>query len=257
MGAVEPIEPPVVGNMPRWARVLLRGKPLTEVDLVMIWERSEGRCAVSGLEFSSVGVGMGRARHPFMPSFDQIEPGKGYSADNVRLVCVAANFAMNAWGLDTLIQVARGVIKKAAGENADPEDYAWYARQDARIREAEQVAESLSGESLRRQRARIAALKRARTLGPAGLKQAAKSAIAARAGNLSQATVKAPDEWRSQTASCSRLSENSLWQSRLPYHGAQIFRANLVAQRVIGDGNQLDAAVDCALVATMASDCAL
>jgi hypothetical protein len=189
--AIQPVEPPIAGNMPSWARTLLsRARyrspeiPLTDADLVMIWERSEGRCAVSGLEFSSIAVGMGRARHPFMPSLDQIEPGRGYTADNVRLVCVAANFAMNAWGLDTLIQVARGVIKKAAGENADPDDRVWYARQDARIHEAEQFAKSLSGESLRRQLGRVAALKRARTLGPAGLKQAAKSAIATRAGNL-------------------------------------------------------------------------
>jgi hypothetical protein len=119
-----------------------------------------------------------------MPSLDQIEPSKGYTAHNVRLVCVAANFAMNAWGLDTLIRVARGVIKKAASERADPADHDWYARQDARIAEAEQGAATLAGEPLRRQRAHIAALKRARTLGPAGLKRAAKSANATKAGNF-------------------------------------------------------------------------
>jgi hypothetical protein len=187
----EAIEPPAVDNMPRWARILLGrarrrtpDQPLTDADLVMIWERSEGRCAVSGLEFSSTAVGAGRARHPFMPSLDQIEPSKGYTANNVRLVCVAANFAMNAWGLDTLISVAKGVIKKAAGENADPGDREWYARQDTRIHEAEQIAASLTGEHLRQQRARIAALKRARTLGPAGLRRAAKSAIATKFGNV-------------------------------------------------------------------------
>jgi hypothetical protein len=177
--------------MPRWARILLSRarsrtpeEPLTDGDLVMIWERCEGRCAVSGLEFGNAAVGAGRARHPFRPSLDQIEPGKGYTAENVRLVCVAANFAMNAWGLDTLIQVAQGVIKKAAGECADPGDRGWYARQDARILEAEQMAASLTDEPFRRQRARIAALKRARTLGPAGLKRAAKSAVATKAAYL-------------------------------------------------------------------------
>jgi hypothetical protein len=74
--------------------------------------------------------------------------------------CVAANFAMNAWGLDTLIRVAKGVIKKAAEERADPADQDWYARQDARIEEAEQGAATLAGEPLRGQRAHIAALKR-------------------------------------------------------------------------------------------------
>ncbi|MBV8140175.1 MAG: hypothetical protein JO121_31735, partial [Deltaproteobacteria bacterium] len=152
MELIEAIEPPSVENMPRWARILLSrarrrtsNASLTDTDLMMIWERCEGRCAVSGLEFSGAAVGAGRARHPFMPSLDQIEPGKGYTADNVRLVCGAANFAMNAWGLDTLIRVARGVIKKAANERADPADHEWYARQDARIEEAEQVASTLAG----------------------------------------------------------------------------------------------------------------
>ena len=74
------------------------------------------------------------------------------------------------------------MIKKAASERADPADRDWYARQDARIEEAEQDAATLTGEPLRRQRAHIAALKRARTLGPAGLKRAARSAMAAKAG---------------------------------------------------------------------------
>ena len=187
------IEAPAIDNMPRWARIILSrarrrtsNNPLTDTDLMMIWERCEGRCAVSGLEFSSAAVGAGRARHPFMPSLDQIEPGKGYTANNVRLVCVAANFAMNAWGLDTLIRVAGGVIKKAASERADLADHGWYARQDARIEEAEKGAAILAGEPLRRQRAHIAALKRARTLGPAGLKRAAKSAIATKTSNLQE-----------------------------------------------------------------------
>jgi hypothetical protein len=76
------------------------------------------------------------------------------------------------------------VIKAAAGESADPGDRGWYARQDARILEAEQTAASLTDEPFRRQRARIAALKRARTLGPAGLKRAAKTAIATKVANL-------------------------------------------------------------------------
>jgi hypothetical protein len=94
-------------------------------------------------------------------------------------MCVAANFAMNAWGWTLSF-----VIKKAAEERADPADQDWYARQDARIEEAEQGAATLAGEPLRRQRAHIAALKRARTLAPAGLKRAAKSAIATKARNL-------------------------------------------------------------------------
>ena len=187
----EPIEPPVVGNMPKWARIQLnnarrksRGANLTEADLVMIWERCEECCAVSGLSFSNEAVGTGKARHPFRPSLDQIEPGKGYAADNVRIVLTVANFAMNAWGLDTLVKLAKGISEKAEAEAADIGDHRWYTRQDARIREAERITQSLTGEPLRRQRARAAALKRARTLGPAGLRAAAKKAIAHKTDGL-------------------------------------------------------------------------
>jgi hypothetical protein len=68
----------------------------TEEDLMTAWERCEGRCAVSGFEFSEAHVGGGRARRPYAPSLDRIDPRRGYEPDNVRLVCGVANFAMNA-----------------------------------------------------------------------------------------------------------------------------------------------------------------
>lgn len=89
--------------MPLWARTLIsranRRTPVpgfTEDDMMTVWERCEGRCAVSGLEFSEVIVGTGRARRPYAPSLDRIDRTRGYEPDNVRLVCAVANFAMNA-----------------------------------------------------------------------------------------------------------------------------------------------------------------
>jgi hypothetical protein len=49
------------------------------------WERCEGRCAVSGLEFSEVQVGGGKARRPYAPSLDRIGPRRGDEPDNGRL----------------------------------------------------------------------------------------------------------------------------------------------------------------------------
>jgi hypothetical protein len=94
--------------------------------------------------------------------------------------------AMNAWGLETLVKLAKGVSEKDTAGASDSGDRQWYARQDARIREAQRIAASLKDEALQRQRARIAALKRARTLGPAGLKLAAAHATAAKAANPHQ-----------------------------------------------------------------------
>jgi hypothetical protein len=174
--------------MPYWAQILIahanRAKPFpgfTEEDMMVAWERCEGRCAVSGLEFSEVLVGTGRARRPYAPSLDRINRSRGYEPENVRLVTAVANFAMNAWGLEPVRDLARAMARKQAEEAGDPGDQAWLARQDAKIAEAEQEAAQLAGEAQKHARRRIAALKRARTLGPAGLRAAAEKAIESRA----------------------------------------------------------------------------
>jgi hypothetical protein len=173
--------------MPPWARILIgRAKcrtPLpgfTEEDMMTVWERCEGRCAVSGLEFSEVVVGTGRARKPYAPSLDRIDRSRGYEPDNVRLVTAVANFAMNAWGREPLLDLARAMAQKYAEETADPADQAWLARQDARIAAAEREAAHITGEAQKQMRRRIAALRRARTLGPAGLRAAAEKAMSTR-----------------------------------------------------------------------------
>ena len=140
--------------MPLWARRLIGRAnavtPLpgfTEEDLMTAWECCEGRCAVSGLEFSEVQVGGGKARRPYAPSLDRIDPRRGYEPDNVRLVCAVANFAMNAWGLEPVLDMARAMAKKHAEEIGDPGDRLWLARQDAKIAEAERQAAHLTGEA--------------------------------------------------------------------------------------------------------------
>lgn len=48
---------------------------------------------------------------PFMPSIDRTNSAKGYTAGNCRLVCVAANFAMNEWGQGVLHKLAVAYVK--------------------------------------------------------------------------------------------------------------------------------------------------
>jgi hypothetical protein len=110
--------------MPLWARRLIGRAnavtPLpgfTEEELITAWERCEGRCGVSGLEFSEVQVGGGKARRPYAPSLDRIDPRRGYEPDNVRPVCAVANFAMNAWGLQPVLPIV-GVGAPVFGEKA-------------------------------------------------------------------------------------------------------------------------------------------
>jgi hypothetical protein len=154
-------------------RARRRGIPytLSRAELDTLWLRCEGRCAVSGLEFSEETFPDALVKRPYAPSIDQIEATKGYTLSNARITCVVANFAMNQWGLSTLRRLAHGVVTHEQEEvdNERP----WYSRQNKKLREAEQLALSLTGEALVAQRHRIAGLKRAITMGPLKLANAA------------------------------------------------------------------------------------
>lgn len=90
-------------------RARTRGLPVDE-DLcalaLELYRAQGGRCALSGLPFNLRVVGGGKARRPYAPSLDRVDAASGYTRDNVRLVCQAVNFALNAFGEDVLREIA-------------------------------------------------------------------------------------------------------------------------------------------------------
>jgi hypothetical protein len=50
----------------------------------------------------------GKKRAPFAPSIDRIDGALGYAPGNVRVVCFAANCAMNEWGESVLDIITEG-----------------------------------------------------------------------------------------------------------------------------------------------------
>jgi hypothetical protein len=120
----EPIPEPSGGHFPSWARTLVAranrkngptGPRFTETDLIALWHECEGRCAVTRLEFSSELVGTSLVKRAYAPSLDRIKAGAPYTRENCRLVMVAVNFAMNAWGQDVYIRLARAAVASAPG----------------------------------------------------------------------------------------------------------------------------------------------
>ncbi len=75
---------------------------LTVEFLIRLWNRQDGKCAVSGIYFMESDLKITNGRRPFVPSIDRIDASKGYTRDNVRLVCSIVNYAMMTWGLDVL-----------------------------------------------------------------------------------------------------------------------------------------------------------
>jgi hypothetical protein len=69
------------------------------------WKKQEGRCALTGIPFQLDSERIGAYR-PFAPSLDKIDPKKGYTEENTRLVCVAINLALNQFGEETFTLIA-------------------------------------------------------------------------------------------------------------------------------------------------------
>lgn len=82
-------------------------------DIVELYWKQRGLCAVSGLPFDLDRGGVGRGQKPpFRPSLDRIDNRRGYEPDNIRLVCTIANFGMGAWGEIAFLRLCRAVVRK-------------------------------------------------------------------------------------------------------------------------------------------------
>ena len=92
-------------NIDRWA-----GEAFTEADLRELWQRCDGRCAMTGLPFLETQVGTGAAKKAYAPSLDRIDCEKPYSRDNCRLVQARVNFALNRFGDEVFLEMAQAAI---------------------------------------------------------------------------------------------------------------------------------------------------
>jgi len=82
---------------------------VSKSDFAAIVERSAGLCEVSGIPLS---LTLGGQKGPYGPSIDRISARAGYVPSNVRIVCIAVNFALNSWGLDAFLPVARALVAR-------------------------------------------------------------------------------------------------------------------------------------------------
>ncbi len=83
--------------------------PATLSDVLGLWEKQRGCCAVSSLPMT---WGKGNF-FPTSISIDRIDPTEGYTASNIRLVCYAVNAFKGRWSDDHMIEIARAIVAKA------------------------------------------------------------------------------------------------------------------------------------------------
>lgn len=75
---------------------------LIDIDLeylLELYEKQNKQCALTGIDFLLERRSDGHKHFtPFGPSLDKIDHNKGYTKDNVRLVCVMVNLSLNTFG---------------------------------------------------------------------------------------------------------------------------------------------------------------
>lgn len=85
---------------------------LTFDEVMAMFMDADRKCMLSGKAFTNARPERVRFR-PWMPSLDRIDPFGPYSAGNCRLVCAYINVAINQFGVDQFVSVARKVAKKS------------------------------------------------------------------------------------------------------------------------------------------------
>lgn len=79
-------------------------------DIIELGKKQKWRCAITQIRFDILKLD-GKRRMPYAPSVDRIDSAGGYTKDNVRLVCLATNLALNEWGDSVFMKIAEGYLK--------------------------------------------------------------------------------------------------------------------------------------------------
>ena len=80
--------------------------PITIEELLGLWRRQEGRCAVTRFPMTWK---QGRIK-PTSISLDRLDPAKGYESGNVRLVCYSVNAFRNTMTDSEMLMMAKSIV---------------------------------------------------------------------------------------------------------------------------------------------------
>lgn len=88
---------------------------LTPLQLASKMRDTKGRCEVTGLLFTKNKAETRVRQRPFIHSVDRIDSSKGYSQENIRIVCFSVNMAMSNWGEQVFSEIAVGFVLNKYG----------------------------------------------------------------------------------------------------------------------------------------------
>ena len=84
---------------------------LKYLDVLKLYHKQKGRCALSGIKMTHQ---YGEGLVPTNISIDRINKGTDggeYTIDNIRLLCVHVNMALNQWTDEEFIEMCQQIIK--------------------------------------------------------------------------------------------------------------------------------------------------
>jgi hypothetical protein len=87
-------------------------------DVERMCHEQQRRCEVTGLPFSRKCDPAAFVKYPFAPSIDRRDSSRGYTSDNIRLVCTAVNFGLGQWGDELYLTLARAAVANEARRRA-------------------------------------------------------------------------------------------------------------------------------------------
>lgn len=76
--------------------------------LLKCWERQNGKCALTGWKMTHSREGTMGSN----VSMDRIDPHGDYTADNIQLVCAAANYAKHKLTMPEFVRLCKAVLDK-------------------------------------------------------------------------------------------------------------------------------------------------
>ena len=80
---------------------------LTVEQLVDLWNKQKGLCAISGLQMTTI---KGKGKMIMNASIDRIQPGGDYSIENVQLVCSHVNMMRSDLSIEELVEFCKAIV---------------------------------------------------------------------------------------------------------------------------------------------------
>lgn len=80
--------------------------------VIDLFNKQDGKCSKTGIKFELNNCDQSGGKSPWSPSIDRKDPNKGYTKDNVQLVCLMYNLCKGVWTDNEVKKFVRSIAFK-------------------------------------------------------------------------------------------------------------------------------------------------